>query len=489
METWNLQKVQLTPTEEKFRRFIDAATGHKFPALSQKTTYIFSLYPFLAKYTDKDPDVVRQHVLDNDKPMFSHDDMVYILDTIKKQTDPEYCNMDISEAKGCIKKTLEKQYGGGAEEVVVKKEVINPTYDPYDDIFGATKRPGFVDKSRDGFYDRVAKKLQTMGPTLSHKWDGFFWFVFLLYNLENMDIFGPGFSMALDAYVLGTRVLVDGLDEFLPMVMSFAGALIPGGAIAGTAIGEVIVLVIGNILLLGTVIVSVSRKQFGDAFKNSLGMIPFIGDFLTATAVTAETQLQRANTYRHKYVDMLGSVSPRLERYADYWVPQLEPVTATSPPSLTIDDIKTDVTNKLLEVSGADKVLAQAQALSDDPLKAIGATEQLEKAQALVQDKITEAQTKAQNAVQAQVNKAQTAVQDKITEAQTAVQDKMTEAQTKAQNAVQAQVNKAQTAVQDKMTEAQTKAQNAVKLHGGRRHITRRSKVPARKRSRKARRQ
>jgi hypothetical protein len=431
METWNLQKVQLTPTEEKFRRFIDAATGHKFPALSQKTTYIFSLYPFLAKYTDKDPDVVRQHVLDNDKPMFSHDDMVYILDTIKKQTDPDYCNMDISGAKGCMKGALEKQYGGAAETIVVKEAA----YDPYDDMFGATKRPGFVDKSRDGFYDRVATKLQSMGPTLSHKWDGLFWFVFLLYNLENMDIFGPGFSMALDAYVLGTRVLVDGLDEILPKLFSFAGALIPGGAIAGSAIGEGIILIIGNILLLGTVIVSVSRKQFGDAFKNSLLMIPFIGDFLTATAVTAETQIQRANKYRHKYVNMLGSVSPRLERYADYWVPQLEPVTTPPPPPLTVDDLKTDVSNKLLEVSGANKAIAQAQAFRNDPLRAIGATEQLEKAQALVQDKIADAQTQAQVAVQTQVNK----------------------------------------------------AQNAVKLQGGRR-TPRRSKVPARKRSRKAKR-
>jgi len=483
METWNLQKVQLTPTEDKFRRFIDAATGHKFPTLSQKTSYIFSLYPFLAKYTDKDPDVVRQHVLDHDKPMFSHDDIVYILDIIKKQTDPEYCNMTMSGAKGCMKKTLEKQYGGAEETIVVKKEQTqgDPTYDPYDDMFGATKRPGFVDKSRDGFYDKVAKKLQSMGPTLSHKWDGFFWFVFLLYNLENMDVFGPALSLALDAYVLGTRVLVDGLDEFIPQVMSIIGGILPigVGGIGGALAGEAIVLVIGDILLLGTVIVSISRRQFGDAFKNSLEMIPFIGDFLMTFAVTAETQLQRANAYRHKYVDMLGQVSPRLERYADYWVPQLEPVTQTPPPPLTLEDVKTDVTNKLLEVSGANKVIAQAQALSDDPLKAIGATEQLEKAQALVQDKISEAQTKAQNAVQAQVNKAQTAVQDKITEAQT-----------KAQNAVQAQVNKAQTAVQDKISEAQTKAQNALKLQGGRRHkITRRSKVSSRKRSRKARRQ
>ena len=442
METWNLQKVRLTPTEDKFRRFIDAATGHKFPTLSQKTSYIFSLYPFLAKYTDKDPDVVRQHVLDHDKPMFSHDDMVYILNTIKKQTDPDYCNMDISEAKGCIKKTLEKQYGG-AEEVIIKEKM---NYDPYDDMFGATKRPGFVDNSRDGFYDRVAKKLQTMGPTLSHKWDGFFWFVFLLYNLENMDVFGPALSLALDAYVLGTRVFVDGLDEFIPQLMSVAGALIPGGAIVGTAIGEGIVLIIGDILLLGTVIVSISRRQFGDAFKNSLEMIPFIGDFLTASAVTAETQLQRANTYRHKYVDMLGQVSPRLERYADYWVPQLEPVTALPPPPLTLDDVKEDVTNKLLEISGADKVIAQAQAFSDDPLKASGVTEQMEKAQALVQNKITDAQTKAQTAVQTQMNKAQFAVQDKL-------------------------------------TEAQTKAQNIVKLQGGRR-----SKVSARKRTRKVKR-
>ena len=248
----------------------------------------------------------------------------------------------------------------------MKKE----NYDPYDDMFGATKRPGFVDKSRAGFYDQVAKKLQSMGPQLSHKWDGFFWFVFLLYNLENMDIFGPAFSMALDAYVLGTRVFVDGLDEFLPMALSVLGGVLPigVGGIGGAVAGEALVLIIGDILLLGTVIVSISRRQFGDAFKNSLEMIPFIGDFLMSAAVTAETQLQRANAYRHKYVDMLGQVSPRLERYADYWVPQLEPVTAPPPPPLTLDEVKEDVANKLLEVSGADIVLSKVQAITEDPL-------------------------------------------------------------------------------------------------------------------------
>lgn len=430
-KTWNLQSVDLNPEETKILKFINAATGHRNIDFSKKITYVFSLYPFLVEHKDDDPEHVRQLVLDGGIPLFSLEDMTSILKTVQDQSSNEYMTMDISGARQRIYNLLKKQQGGS--DPIPSSST--PIYDPMDDMFGATKRPGFVDKTRNGFYDRMARKLQTMYENTpwtpkTNKLDGLFWYIFLLYNLENMDVFGPTFSIALDAYVLGTRVLVDGLDEFIPKLLTIVGGIFPGGGLLGTIGGEMIALIIGDILLLGTVIVSLSRKQFGDAFKNSLEMIPFLGDFLLTFALTAETQLDRINAYRHKYVDMLGQVSPRLERYADYWVPKLEPETGLPPPSMTLADIQDDVLQKVQEIPGVKDALETAQKVSD-PSALIEQAQA--KAISTVQNKLSDVQAQAQNKVQTAVSH----VQDK---AQAAVES----AQNKAQAAVESAQNKAQ---------------------------------------------
>ena len=489
-KTWNLQSVDLTPEETKILKFINAATGHRSANLSKKITYLFSLYPFLVKHKDDDPEQVRQLVLDGNEPLFSLEDMTYLLKTIREElTTPEYMTMDISGARQRIYNLLKKQQGGGDPIVPPNPQTPASSYDPKDDMFGATKRPGFVDKTRNGFYDRVARKLQTMYENTpwtpkTNKLDGLFWYIFLLYNLENMDIFGPTFSMALDAYVLGTRVLVDGLDEFIPMSMSVLGGILPigVGGLGGAAAGEIITLIIGDILLLGTIIVSLSRKRFGDAFKNSILMIPFIGDFLMTFALTAETQVERINAYRHKYVDMLGQVSPRLERYADYWVPKLEPVTGPPPPPVTLTDIQDDVLQKVQEIPGVKDALETAQKVSDPSAL-------LEQAQAkaisTVQDKVSDVPPGEQSSpggnarselrserVQAQAqNKAQSAVESAQNKAQAAV----SQVQDKAQSAVESAQNKAQAAVASAQAQVPT-------IKGGR------CKDRTRKRTRKGRR-
>jgi hypothetical protein len=408
MDHWNLQDVDLNPEEANILKFINAATGHRNMELSRKITYMFSLYPFLVKHKDDDPEQVHQMVTDGEEPMFSLESMTELLNTIKEQSTPDYMNMDISGARQRAYNILKKQHGGaelppsskGSSTIEGRTPKVEP-YDPMDDMFGATQRPGFVDTTHNGFYDRMARKLQSMYPPTegqqSNQLDGLFWYVFLLYNLENMDIFGPGFSAALDAYVLGTRVLVDGLDEFVPKLLTMVGGIFPGGGLVGTIGGEMITLIIGDILLLGTVIVSLSRKQFGDAFKNSIEMIPFIGDFLLTFALTVETQLERMNTYRHRYVDMLGQVSPRLERYADYWVPKLEPVTGPPPPPMTFADIQDDVMKKVQDIPGVKDALETAQTVSDPSALLAKAQAQ---AISTAQRKISEAHEKAQTAVQ-----------------------------------------------------------------------------------------
>jgi hypothetical protein len=419
---WSLQAHALSPKEEKIRQFANIATGKKFPTLSRKIASMFSLYDFFNAHQNVDPSALQPYITDEGQPMFSVNDIKEIQATIKKQTSQpmsnanarrivEHIKMNYAPAlelvntptKGGRRTPRRNRHGGAAPPTVgvgtpvppaiSLRDPTDPKYNAKDDMLGAPERPGFVDKSRDGFFDRIFLKMGNLYSNspfalkFSHKWDGIFWFMFLLYNLENVDFFGPFLSAGLDAYIVAVRMAVDALHENMPKLLSMVGGILPigVGGIGGTVLGEGLSAAIGGLLLMGTIIVSISRKHFGDAFKNGLEMIPVFGDYLMTFAMSAETNLDRINIYRNKMVHMINNVSPTLYNFVDYWVPKLEPLPPTPPPIPSLADIKNDIVNKGLEKTGADKYLAKAQEIAANPLgaaaAATGANAMLAKAQ------------------------------------------------------------------------------------------------------------
>ena len=409
---WNLQTHALSPNEQKIEIFMGKATGHKFPTLSKKFASMFSLYKFLNERQNVDPAILQPHITDDEgKPMFSLNDLKEIQATIRKQTSGPMSDNNarqiLEHVKNVYSPLLNARYtaqptrggrrnkhskgsrryrshrrhsGGGAPSAISLRDPSAPGYDPSDDVLGGPQRPGFRDTSRDGFFDRIFLKLgniyenSPIALKFSHKWDGIFWFMYLLYNLENIDLIGPFLSTGLDAYVVGVRMAVDAVHEHVPGILSKVGSILPigVGGFAGEALGQVIANLAGGFMLIGTVIVSMSRKHFGDAFKQSLEMIPMLGDFLLTFAMSMETNLDRINNYRNKLVHQLENVSPTLFEFVDYWVPKLEPVPPNPPPIPTIAAIKDDIVEMAAAKSGANKALEGVQNAVANPLDAMG---------------------------------------------------------------------------------------------------------------------
>jgi len=412
-KNWNLEGHTLSPKERKIQAFTEKATGYQFPTLSHKFASMFSLYNFLNEHQNDDPETL--HITgENGNPMFSLDDLKEIQATIRHQTSRPMSNNNARRIIEHVKKVYEPAIelaasmksnaaaaAGGARRrrrtrtrggatvgvgvpvatpappAISLRDPSAPGYDPKDDALGVAERPGYIDKSRNSFFDRIFVKMGNIYSNspfaikFSHKWDGIFWFMFLLYNLENIDIVGPFLSAGLDAYIVAVRMVAEALDETIPGILSTLGSLLPFGAgIAGGAIGKGLSTAIGAFLLMSTIIVSISRKHFGDAFKSSLDIIPVIGDYLLLFAMSAETNLDRLNAYRNKLILQLESVSPRLYTFVDYWVPKLEPVPAEAPPIPSLADIKEDIVNKGMEATGADEALAKVQNITANPLGA-----------------------------------------------------------------------------------------------------------------------
>ncbi|NBS76018.1 MAG: hypothetical protein EBT28_00885 [Betaproteobacteria bacterium] len=383
---------------------------------------MFSLYNFLNEHQNDDPETL--HITgENGNPMFSLDDLKEIQATIRHQTSRPMSNNNARQIIEHVKEvyapaielaasmksnaaTAAAAAGGarrrrrtrtrtrtrGGATVGVGVEVATPAppaislrdptapgYDPKDDALGVAERPGFQDKSRNSFFDRIFMKMGNMYSNspfalkFSHKWDGIFWFMFLLYNLENIDIIGPFLSAGLDAYIVACRMAAEAIDENMPKILTIVGGILPigVGGLGGAMFGEGLSAVIGGVILMGTIIVSISRKHFGDAFKSSLDIIPVIGDYLLLFAMSAETNLDRLNAYRNKLIYQLQPVSPRLYAFVDYWVPKLEPVPAEAPPIPSLADIKEDIVNKGMEATGANEALAKVQNITANPLGAV----------------------------------------------------------------------------------------------------------------------
>ena len=422
---WNVQTHNMSQKDKQIEITTDKLLGHRFPILSHKLASMFSLYNFLNAHKNTDPATL--HITDEKgKPMFSQKDLKEIQATIRRQTSRPMTNDNArriieqvknvygpainlaEEMKGSAAaaaggarrrsrakaraKARAKTRGGATVGVGVPmpnpsappplslRDPDTPGYDPNDDAFGAPQRPGFVDKAYDGFFDRIFLKLggiysnSPLAIKFSHKWDGIFWVMFLLYNLENMDFFGPFLSAGLDSYIVAVRMAVDALHENMPKLLAMVGGILPigVGGVGGTLVGEGLSAAIGGILLMGTIIVSISRKHFGDAFKASLEMVPFVGDFLMTLAMSMEMNMDRLNNYRNKLIHQINSVSPRLYKFVDYWVPKLEIVPPDpAPPMPTVDDIKEDIIDKAMEATGVNKVLEKVQSVTDNPMGAV----------------------------------------------------------------------------------------------------------------------
>ena len=417
---WNLEGHTLSPNEQKIQKVVGKALGYKFPTLSHKFASMFSLYNFLNEHQNDDPETLNI-TGENGNPMFSLDDLKQIQATIRHQTSRPMSNNNARQIIEHVKEvyapaielaasmksnTAAAAAAGGARRrrrtrarartrggatvgvgvpvatpappAISLRDPSAPGYDPKDDALGVAERPGFVDKSRNSFFDRIFIKMGNIysnspfAVKFSHKWDGIFWFMFLLYNLENIDIVGPFLSAGLDAYIVATRMAVEALDDSMPKILTIVGGILPigVGGLGGAMLGEGLSSLVGAVLLMGTIIVSISRKHFGDAFKSTLDIIPVIGDYLLLFAMSAETNLDRLNAYRNKLIYQLQPVSPRLYSFVDYWVPKLEPVPPEAPPIPSLADIKEDIVKQAMDKTGATNALEKVQNITANPLGA-----------------------------------------------------------------------------------------------------------------------
>jgi hypothetical protein len=122
-------------------------------------------------------------------------------------------------------------------------------------------------------------------------------YIFILKGLEENEEFGPLVGIALDATEAGLKSMAATIQNMMPFIIG----LLPLPE-AGPA-GEILAWLVSSVFVVLMVAIHLSRRQFGQSFIVSFGLIPIVGESLYNAAMSGERFLQKTSQKRGRLLD------------------------------------------------------------------------------------------------------------------------------------------------------------------------------------------
>ena len=282
---WNLRDPPISPRTRLLAERIKQLLGRHFPGIENEFQKHLSLWEFLTAHRNVPAANLRSRVLEDGKPVFTIDEMKAIMNIVHKSP---------------------KVSGGGGGRATTGTD---------------------ADPSRSKFWDKFIHKITH--PVTKHipkSFDTLLWFFFILYNMEQMEIVGPMIATMLDTVTLSLPVIADLTGDVASSLVELAP--IPYAGILGDVLGYGISLFFISI----AVTMNTSRKHFGSAFKATLEAIPMIGDVLSEGAQSFEIAAERYLQNRNRTLGAIRNISPKAEKFLDYYVPDVNIKKGPAPP-------------------------------------------------------------------------------------------------------------------------------------------------------------
>lgn len=333
---WNYNDPPSNPLIDKLGFFTREMYAESMPHSDENMIRFFSLYNFILQNLTVPPAELAKRIVQDGAPMYKPEEVVAIQKKIGIQR-----NLPLAQR-------LLKQSGGAAAPKPAE---------------GAGGKVSELDSdpSRSKLFDRIVRtRMYPLVQKIPPAFDGFIPFVFFLYGLEQMEVIGPIVGSFLDAITLGLPLLTNAIKLAVKTGISLAPIPYAG------FLGDIAAYLIGLFFLIIAFTMNTGRKMFGTAFKNTLEMVPLIGENLFQGAVTFETGFERYLKNKNRFVESLGKVSPHMAQFVEYWAPSETPKTG---PVVIFnpDKFELDLLQKVL--STTDKT--DAMTLIKDP-KALG---------------------------------------------------------------------------------------------------------------------
>ena len=218
------------------------------------------------------------------------------------------------------------------------------------------------DESRSKFWDKMIRKLiypvtryipACLSPMLSS--------MFILYNLEQHPQYGVLISTYFDTVTLSMPVVADFIAELVAKLGGTFGGLLPGGGAVANIAAQVIVV----LFVVTGVVLNVSRKHFGSAFKLSLEAIPVLGESLSTGAQQIEIGVERYLQNRARILGQIQPTMPKVAAFAEYWTPTPD-IVEGPPPPMSVNIIKSEAGDAIEKTTGVD-----VDTIIEDPIGAL----------------------------------------------------------------------------------------------------------------------
>jgi len=329
-------------------RYVNFLIGSKLPGIQENVAKVFGLYEFLLKHRNQSPRELRGLITEGGNPVFTEAELRSILATLATQATTSFA------------KRIQGQAGGAAPAIPAPATPSAtaagaPVQPPVPGTVPGATVPEPVDETRNKFWDKLIRKFTSPITQFIPKcWDNYFWFLFVLYNLEQIEVLGPFISTALDTVTLSLPVLSDMASELVGKLILLVP--LPYAGIAGEAIGYAVSL----LFILFAVNLNMSRKHFGSAFQVSLEGIPIVGDILTEGAQKFELGAERYLINREKLLRGFQPVSPMVAAAGRYYSPGFDAFQGPAP-SVSLGTVIKDVKDYAMEKSGVNAVLKTVQ--------------------------------------------------------------------------------------------------------------------------------
>ena len=334
---WESSQVKYSNDEIRIGHFADKHLGKYYKNIGANMALNFNLYNFILHNLDKPDAFLAQAITNKHKIVFSVND-------IKK-----------------IKTKMETQASGPYQKHLLKAQK------------GGTLVPGSAvkedgDESRNGFWDKLIRKISApLTRIIPEKGivNYALWWIQILYHLEQMDIYGPFISQALDSVTLSLPIMAELMEETAGQLIGLAP--IPYASQAGDAIGYAL----SMIFIATAVVINNSRRHFGSAFITSLDGLPIIGEALSLAATNFEKGANRFAGYKKKLMGSVGKLSPAAGKIVYSYVPDVD-IHNEPLPKVDLAAIGEDLEDYAKKKAGLDKVEAMVNSATD-PTKLLSA--------------------------------------------------------------------------------------------------------------------
>jgi hypothetical protein len=247
------------------------------------------LFKFMSHNKFESPSELRRNILLNDKPLFKPGDAKAVWEFFRQKGGALTADQ-LSPNEDGLKQL--------AEQEPVQQE-------PQQEGSYQNAEPSTEEDTSGSAYDAIVNRWLkfwfALTPTfLQDPINMISPFLYPLKTLESIPVYGDTLALAVDVVAQMNKNAAKMAQMYTPMIMGFLP--IPEASTVGIVVGYMI----STMFIFFNMIIFTTRHHFGEAFKQSLALIPFVGMALENFADSGDGLLGRYGKARLRIIDQLN---------------------------------------------------------------------------------------------------------------------------------------------------------------------------------------